>query len=81
MDELTELDELIDLKHLPERLPLGRSSIFALLKTGELESIHIGRRRYVTRRQLSAFIEHRKVAQKAADAARLAAPPDGNSPI
>jgi excisionase family DNA binding protein len=43
-------------EHVMERLCLGRSSVFGLIKGGELPSVKIGRRRLVSEAALTAFI-------------------------
>lgn len=45
-------------------LGIGRNTGFLLLKTGDLESYRVGRRRYITRKALETFIanQQKKVA-------------------
>jgi len=41
-----------------ERLGIGRSKVYELIGTGELESVKIGRLRRVPVDALTAFVEH-----------------------
>lgn len=43
-------------------LGIGRSTVYGLLKFGELSSIHIGRRRVVTVQSIDALVEKQGVA-------------------
>jgi len=49
-------ERVYDLREVQARLRLGESTIYALLRTGELASCKIGRRRVVSASQLAAFI-------------------------
>ena len=37
-------------------LGIGRTTLYALIKSGELETVNVGRRRFVAEEQVSAFI-------------------------
>jgi len=41
-----------------QRLRLGRSRIYTLIMSGELESVKIGRSRRITREALDRFVEN-----------------------
>lgn len=43
-------------------LGIGRSKGFELINTGELDSYTVGRRRYITRKALEAFVANRQKA-------------------
>jgi hypothetical protein len=45
-------------------VPVGRSTTYRLIGKGELETIHIGRRRLVTMRSIRALVD--RLAQRAA---------------
>ena len=45
-------------------LGIGRSKLYDLLRSGELESIHIGAARRVPTRALDEFIQRRRAAAK-----------------
>jgi excisionase family DNA binding protein len=46
------------LKAVQQRLNVGRSTVFALVASGELRSVKIGRRRLVPEAALVEFIEN-----------------------
>ncbi len=53
------MDELKVLLPIPEAMSLlgiSRGTIYKLLGSGELESVLIGKRRFVTRKQLARFV-------------------------
>ena len=52
------LSRLNDLKAVQQRLNVGRSTVFALVASGELRSVKIGRRRLVPETALVEFIEN-----------------------
>lgn len=54
----------LSVEHAAEYIGLGRTSVFELLKAGELQSIKIGQRRLVVRASADAFIE-RQMAEVA----------------
>lgn len=60
-------DPIYEIKDLPDILHLSRSSIFGLFRSGQLESITQGGRRYVTEAQINDYIEARKAAARKAD--------------
>jgi len=43
-------------------LGIGRSKVYELLQTGQLQSVHIGACRRVPRESLTAFLEHLRTA-------------------
>lgn len=45
-----------DCKQVCEILGIGRSAVFGLWASGELQSITIGRRRFSTDRQIDAYL-------------------------
>lgn len=51
-------------EELTELLPLGRTKIFNLIASGEIESIKVGRARLIPADALARFIE-RKLGEKA----------------
>lgn len=54
-DELKVLDSIEDTR---TRLGnLGRTKVYALIKDGELATVKIGRRAFVTRRSTDAYVE------------------------
>ena len=57
--------KLITVKEIEATLSLGHTKIAELIRTGELETLKIGRRRYTTPAMLEAFIE-RMIAEQAA---------------
>lgn len=48
---------------------LGRTSIFELIKTGDLSVVRIGRRTFVSQKALSDFVQEREVSSEVCDAA------------
>ena len=56
-DQIQQLNaRLHPVEHVMERLCLGRSSVFGLIKDGDLPSVKIGRRRLISEAALSEFI-------------------------
>jgi excisionase family DNA binding protein len=49
--------QLHDIETVKARLNCGRSTVFELIKTRELRSVKVGRRRLVTEASLVEFIE------------------------
>lgn len=43
-------------EQVAEQLQIGRAGVFDLIRTGQLKSIKIGKRRRITDRQLTEFI-------------------------
>ena len=57
-------NQLLSLPDVQARLGgIGRTSLFGLLRTGELQSVRIGRRTMVPESEVHAFID-RKVAEQ-----------------
>ena len=48
----------LDVADAAYQLSLGRSRIYSLLMSGELESVKIGRSRRITRKALDQFLEN-----------------------
>lgn len=47
------------------RLGIGRSTLYELLASGEVESLHIGRRRLIASAALVEFVERRRLGVEA----------------
>jgi excisionase family DNA binding protein len=48
---------LLSVKDAADHLGIGRSSLYQLMASGEIETVDIGRRRYISRVALTKFIE------------------------
>lgn len=48
---------LLNIEEVQARLNCGRSTVFELIKSGELRSVKLARRRLVTEASLTEFIE------------------------
>ncbi|MFD8279319.1 helix-turn-helix domain-containing protein [Streptomyces solisilvae] len=57
---------LLTVEEAARRLRIGRTTCFALIRTGELESIDIGRLRRVPADALAAYLARRRAAKRAA---------------
>jgi excisionase family DNA binding protein len=57
VDELPPERMLYSLKEIQRKLSIGRSTVYQLLSDGQLPSVKIGRRRFVTAAALNAYIE------------------------
>lgn len=44
--------------------PIGRTILFSLLKTGEIESFTVGRARFIPRDALEAYMNHLRAEAK-----------------
>ena len=53
-----EISVLMTVADAAQQLRLGRSRIYTLLMSGELESVKIGRSRRITRKALDRFVEN-----------------------
>jgi excisionase family DNA binding protein len=62
-------DQLRTIPQVMERLQLGRTSVYTLIRSGQLASVRIGRARRVPEAALEAFI----AARQAEEASRGAA--------
>lgn len=50
-------DRLLSLKHvLAEYLPIGKTSLFSLLKNGKLQAVKLGSRTYVKHSAIQSYI-------------------------
>jgi excisionase family DNA binding protein len=47
-------------------LPIGRSALYELLRTGEVESFRVGRARFIPRRSLLDFMERQLTEEREA---------------
>jgi len=56
-DLVPDVARLHDIESVMERLKLGRSTVFAVLASGQLRSVKVGRRRLVSEAALVQFIE------------------------
>lgn len=56
---------LISINEIGKALGIGRTLIYGLLREGSLKPIKIGRRTFVHRDDLAAFIEERRAASVA----------------
>ncbi|MBI0299007.1 excisionase family DNA-binding protein [Streptomyces sp. PRKS01-29] len=57
---------LLTVEEAARRLRIGRTTCFALIRTGELESIDIGRLRRVPADAPAAYLARRRAARRAA---------------
>ena len=55
-DERTTRNQLYRVTEAAEVLGIGRTSVYALLKSGALRSVHVGRSRRITSSDLDRFI-------------------------
>jgi excisionase family DNA binding protein len=63
-DDLTLV--LLTVEEAARRLRIGRTMCFALIRSGELESIPVGRLRRVPADAPAAYVARRRAAQRAA---------------
>jgi excisionase family DNA binding protein len=56
---------LLKIGDVCDRMQMGKSKVFELLATGQLESLKIDGARRITEAQLAEFIERRAAATKA----------------
>jgi excisionase family DNA binding protein len=57
VDELPPSRVLYPLREIQQKLGVSRLTVYQLLSNGQLPSVKIGRRRFVTATALSAYIE------------------------
>ncbi|WP_129339871.1 helix-turn-helix domain-containing protein [Cellulomonas endophytica] len=58
VDDLTHTPRLmLTMTEAADRLSIGRTSLYQLVRTGEIESVHIGRLRRIPADGLLAFVE------------------------
>jgi excisionase family DNA binding protein len=48
---------LLSVKDAADHMGIGRSALYGLVASGEIETVDIGRRRYISREALTKFIE------------------------
>lgn len=58
--------ELLTVEHAARRLSVGRTTMFRLIRTGEITSVRIGHARRVPAEAVTAYIQHLAVQQSAA---------------
>ncbi|MHA6762027.1 excisionase family DNA-binding protein [Streptacidiphilus sp. PAMC 29251] len=63
-DDLTLI--LLTVEEAARRLQIGRTTCFALIRTGELESIPVGRLRRVPADAPAAYVARQRATQRAA---------------
>ena len=68
MDDVGEQRLLLTVPESARRLGIGRSLLYELLATGEVESIHVGRLRRIPADALADYVDRQRAA--AADVAR-----------
>jgi excisionase family DNA binding protein len=61
---MTEPARLHDIPSVMDRTKVGRSTVFALIASGELRSVKVGARRLVPESALVEFIEHLESVQQ-----------------
>lgn len=54
--------------------PIGRSALYELLRTGEVESFRVGRARFIPRQSLLDFMERQLAGERELEAAGRARP-------
>ncbi|MPY99445.1 MAG: helix-turn-helix domain-containing protein [Actinophytocola sp.] len=54
---------LLTVEETAERLSIGRTTVFALLKSGELESVQLGRLRRIPAKAVEAYVERLRTGQ------------------
>ena len=59
-------DELKDVPEAAERLRCGRTHVFHLIKTGELRSVRIGRKRLIPASEIDAYVDRLLAQQQSA---------------
>ena len=57
--------ELLTIAEVQDVIPLGRTSIYSLINSGDLKRVHFGRKPFVTAESVRAYVE-RLTAQRAA---------------
>jgi excisionase family DNA binding protein len=57
VDEWPPERRLHPIKEIQQKLSIGRSTVYQLVRDGQLPSVKIGRRRFVTTAALNAYIE------------------------
>jgi excisionase family DNA binding protein len=53
------------IEDLPAIIPIGRTRIFALIKSGELESVKVGRSRLIPADAVERFLDRLRAEQNA----------------
>jgi excisionase family DNA binding protein len=54
---------LLTIEDAAQRLAMGRSRVYELMKSGELESVHIGRSRRIPVEALRSFVDKLRTSQ------------------
>ncbi|GAA1984368.1 excisionase family DNA-binding protein [Amycolatopsis minnesotensis] len=66
MDTITHKPrELLSVEAAAEQLSIGRTTMFALIKAGQVATVRVGRRRLVPKTALITYIEQLSVAKSA----------------
>ncbi len=60
---------LYDIPQACERTSIGRSTLYKLVSSGDIESVKVGRRRLIPEEALTAFVENIRAAQAGGRAA------------
>jgi excisionase family DNA binding protein len=61
---------LLTVERAAERLDVGRTKVFELMATGELESVEIGRARRIPAEALRGYVDRLRAEQREREAAR-----------
>ncbi|MFF4592443.1 excisionase family DNA-binding protein [Amycolatopsis sp. NPDC001319] len=62
----TKPRELLSVEAAAEQLSIGRTTMFALIKAGQVATVRVGRRRLVPKSALITYVEQLSAAAKAA---------------
>lgn len=57
---------LYQVKEAAERINLGRSTVYTLIRTGQIESVKVGRKRLIASAALDEFVARVRAAQSPA---------------
>lgn len=64
MNETEHDQQLLTIEETLEALRIGRDLLYRLIRSGELPSVKIGSRRFITRGDASAFIRRQRQAAR-----------------
>jgi excisionase family DNA binding protein len=67
--EVAEPADLLTVEEAARRLRIGRTTLYALISTGQIETVTIGRRRLVPPECVAAYVAALRAARQAADIA------------